>query len=75
MAAALTKCQPYRGDVIAVMAANTNEYRNGALGRLLPISEEVIVTVPGVRIVGVCPSGSVGVWWTPASDGGTCITV
>lgn len=77
VAAALTRCQPYAGDVIAVMANNANPYHNGALGNLVPILENVVVTVPGVRIVGVCPSGSAGVVWSPANPaGGTpCITV
>jgi len=75
VAAALTKCQPYRGDVIAVMANNAWQYGRVLDGYRLPISEEVVVTVPGVRIVGVCPSGANGVVWTPASNGGTCITV
>lgn len=73
--AALNKCQAYRGDVIAVMASNANPYADGSLGNTSVISEEVVVSVPGVRIVGVCPSGSGGVIWTPASDGGTCITI
>jgi hypothetical protein len=75
VAAALTHCQPYRGDVIAVMANNAWQYGRVADGYRLPISEEVVVSVPGVRIVGVCPSGSNGVVWMPASNGGTCITV
>lgn len=75
IAAALTKCQPYRGDVIAVMGNNAWQYGAAADGRRLPISEEVIVDVPGVRIVGVDPSSPSGVVWTPASNGGICITV
>ncbi len=79
VAAALTRCQPYRGDTISVMGnnawGNAYGYGNIADGRLLAISEEVIVTIPGVRIVGVCPSAANGVVWTPASNGGTCITV
>jgi len=73
--AALTKCQAYRGDTIAVMANNAWQYGNAADGYALPISEEVTITVPGVKLVGVHPSGSLGVVWTPASNGGTCITV
>lgn len=76
VAAAVAKCQPYRGDVIAVMAANywpigadaTQGYTNH-------ITENVTINVPGVRLVGVFPSGSVGVPWVPATVGGTCITV
>ena len=76
VAAALTKCQPYRGDVIAVMAANywpigadaTQGYTNR-------ITENVTINVPSVRLVGVFPTGTVGVPWVPATAGGTCITV
>ena len=75
VAAALARCQPYRGDTIAVMANNTWYYGNSEDGYTTPISEEVTVTVPGVRIVGVCPSSPNGVIWTPASNGGTCITI
>lgn len=74
VAQALTLCQAYRGDVIAVMANGAWTYAAG-VNRTLPVAEEVEITVPGVRLVGVFPSSSVGVVWTPASDGGTCITV
>jgi len=74
VAQALTLCQAYRGDVIAVMANGSWQYADG-LSRALPVSEEVEITVAGVRLVGVFPSSSMGVVWTPASNGGTCITV
>jgi len=74
VAAAILKCQPYRGDVIAVMANNSWQYGNSADGFATAISEEVIVTVPGIKIVGVCPSGQ-GVYWYPVSNAGVCITV
>ena len=75
VAAALTKCQPYRNDVIYVAGNNSWYYGNTADGRVLPVSEEVEITVPGVRLVGVLPSSPLGVYWNPASNGGTCITV
>ena len=79
VAAAMTRVQPYHGDVIAVMASNAwgNTYGYGRLadGMLLPIAENAIIDVPGVRIVGVAPANSNGVVWVPATDGGTCITV
>ena len=75
VATALARCQAYRGDVIAVMANNDWYYGNAADGYTTVIAEEVTVTVPGVRIVGVAPSNSLGVMWTPASNAGTCITV
>lgn len=74
VAAALAKCQPYRGDVIYVMANNSWQYGDATDGYVTAISEEVEITVPGVRLVGVSQSGQ-GVYWTPAEDGGTCITV
>lgn len=72
---ALAVCDPYRGDTIAVMASNDWYYGNAADGYTTPISEEVVVDVPGVRIVGVAPGNSMGVMWTPASNGGTCLTI
>ena len=74
IATALTKCQAYRGDVIVVMANNSWQYGDAADGRTTAIAEEVTIDVPGVRIIGLSQSG-MGVYWTPASDGGTCITV
>jgi len=72
--AALTHCQPYHGDVIAVMANNRWQYARTADERRIALQESVTVTVPGVRIVGISPSGQ-GVFWYPAATGGTCITV
>lgn len=74
VATALTKCQPYRGDVIAVMANNSWQYGDATDGYATAISEEVTVDVPGVKIVGVAPSG-MGVYWYPASNAGIQITV
>lgn len=74
VATALTKCLPYRNDVIVVMANNSWQYGNAADGRTTAVIEEVTITVPGVRLVGVSPAG-MGVYWYPASNGGTCITV
>jgi hypothetical protein len=73
--AALALCQAYRGDTIAIMANNNWVYGNAALGYATTITESVTVTVPGVKIVGVSPSSAVGVYWAPATVGGTCITV
>ena len=75
VAEALTQCRPYSGDVIAVMFNGCWTYSNQSVGRVTPIAESVIVTVPGVRIVGVAPSGSLGVPWVPSANGATCITV
>jgi hypothetical protein len=74
VAAALTKCQPYCGDVIAVMANGDWQY-SGHVGRQVTISEAVTVSTPGVRIVGVAPSSPLGVYWQPPANDGVCITV
>lgn len=75
VAAALAKCMPYRGDTIAVMSNNAWQYGSAADLYRTPVAENVTVDVPGVRIVGVSQSSSTGVVWTPATNGGTCITV
>lgn len=74
VAAALTHCRDYAGDVIAVMANDHWVYGEN-LNRALPIQEAVEVTVHGVRIVGVSKSGTLGVCWTPPAAGGPMITV
>jgi len=63
-----------QGDTIAVMHNNAWQYGNVANGRILPISEEVTITTPGLRIVGINPAGVNGVVWTPKSNSGWCIT-
>jgi len=75
VATALTKCQAYAGDVVAVMANSNWQYATQTAARITDISEEVIVTVPGVRIVGVSPSSALGVYWQPIQNDGICITV
>ena len=72
---AIRLCQPYRGDVIAVMANNAWIYHNAADGYLTPINEQVTIDVPGVRLVGVCPSGSLGVPWLVPEGTGIAITI
>jgi hypothetical protein len=74
VAAALTKCEAYKGDVIAVMANSFWTYA-ARVNRVTPIYEEVTVTTPGVRIMGLFPSSSMGVPWMPVNDNGVCITV
>jgi len=75
VAAALAKCQAYAGDVVAVMANSNWQYGDRTTSRLVDISEEVTVTVPGVRIVGISPSSALGVYWQPIQNDGVCITV
>ena len=75
VAAALAKCLPFRGDTIMVGA--NDEWPEGAHDSdyQTPIQEAVVVTVPGVRIVGVNPSSPTGVTWRTPATGGPCITV
>jgi len=75
VAGALTKCSAYSGDVIVVAHNGFWTYGNPAEARYLPIQESVIVTVPGVRIVGLAPPASLGVPWVPTANSATCITV
>ena len=80
VAAALTKVQPQRGDVIVVGSNDYWQYAPGgkavSTDYITPITEEVTIpyTCSGVRIVGAS-NGPMGVMWQPASNGGTCITV
>jgi len=74
VATALTKCEAYRGDTIAVMHNGFWTYGNMASAHVVPIAEAVTVNVPGVRIVGISPS-SLGVPWVPTANNATCITV
>lgn len=73
--AALTHCAAYSNDVIVVAPSSDWVHGNQAVGRATPIIEEVTVSTPGVRIVGLAPSGSLGVLWEPVTNGGTMITV
>ena len=75
VAAALTKCQPYRNDVIVVSPNAGWQYADKTVGYTTQIAEEVTVTVPGVRIMGLAPSSALGVVWVPVTDSGVCITV
>lgn len=75
VAAALALCQPYRGDTILVMGNNAWQYNNPADGLPLAVNENVTVMVPGVRIVGYAPSGSIGVPWTVPSAASVALTV
>lgn len=73
--AALTKCQAYRGDTIAVMANNWYEYTSAAYGVRQPLSEAVTINVPGIHLVGVCKSSALGVPWFPTADNDEIITI
>ena len=75
VAKALTLCRPYMNDVIAVMPNSYWVHADTSQGRATPVSEQVTVDVPGVRIVGVMPSGTLGVPWEPTENDGICITI
>lgn len=75
VATALTKCTAYANDVIVVSMNSAWEHGNQAVGRATPVREEVTVSVPGVKIVGLAPSSSLGVVWEPVTASGTMITV
>lgn len=75
VAAALNKCNSYHNDVIAVMFNSDWTYSTIAAGHPLPIQESVTVNKAGVRIVGVAPSGALGVPWIPTANNAVCITV
>ena len=75
VASALAKCRAYRNDQVLVGMNAYWTYANPASARYVPISENVIVTVPGVRILGLSPTSSIGVPWTASDDDQTLITV
>lgn len=65
--------QAVRGDVVAVMENDAWQYASG-LAYALPVQESVIVTSPGISILGFARSG-LGVIWQPAAALGTCLTL
>jgi len=75
IAAALAKCHDFRGDMICVMANDGWQYGPKSTAYTTVIEEDVVVTVHGVRIVGVAPSSPTGVIWRPATAGGVACTV
>lgn len=75
VAAAIALCRAYMNDVIIVAPSSFWQYGNTAVGRATPILEEVTLDVPGVRLVGLAPAGTLGVYWGPVTDNGVCIDV
>jgi len=75
VAKALTLCRAYRNDTIVVAPSSRWVHDDVTVGRATAVAEEVVVTVPGVRIVGLHPSSSLGVNWQPLTTSGVCITV
>jgi hypothetical protein len=73
--AGINKCAAFSGDTVAVMANNSWQYGTYLSGRVLPVAEEVVIDTPGIRLVGVAPSGVNGVPWQPTADRTTLITV
>jgi len=73
--AAVNKCRQYMNDTIVVMHNSYWYDTSAAYARKLPVQEDVIVNTPGIRIVGLAPSSTLGVPWLPGTTGGTCITV
>lgn len=71
--AALALCSDDRGDVILVGGNDAWTYGGGG-SYANAVTENVVVDVEGVSIIGVAP-GALGVPWQPATDGGTCITI
>jgi len=72
---ALTLCRAYQNDTIIVAPSSYWTYADTSVGRATPVREEVIVSTPGVRIVGLMPSASLGVPWLVTQNGGVAITV
>jgi len=75
VAAALGKCAAYSNDVIVVAPSSNWTYGDPSVGRATAITETVTVDVPGVSIIGVLPSGAMGVPWKPDANDETLITV
>lgn len=73
VAAALARCRAYSNDVVAVAPNSFWTYGSVLVGRATPIAETVVVTTPGVRIVGLS-SGTQGVNWI-ATANSACITI
>jgi hypothetical protein len=71
---ALSYCADYNGDTIVVAANDAWVYGEG-VNYATAITENVTVTVHGVRIIGISPSGALGPVWTPSAAQQTLIAV
>lgn len=71
--AALARCQDNRGDTILVGGNDAWIYGGGSAWRT-PVTENVIVTVEGVHIIGVS-ADPLGVPWITAAAAGVCLTI
>ena len=65
--------QAVRGDVVAVMENDAWQYASH-LAYPLPVQESVVVTSPGISILGFSRSG-LGVTWQPGAALGTCLSL
>jgi len=72
---ALTRVGAYQNDVIAVMFNADWTYSSLLLGRATPIQENVTINTPGVKLVGIAPSGALGVPWLSTANSTTSIIV
>jgi len=72
---ALTLVRAYSNDVIVVSHNSMWVFANISKGRYVPVQESVTITTPGIRIVGLAPSGSLGVPWIPTIAVATLLTV
>ena len=75
IAAALSRCSNFAGDVIVVAPNDDWQYGPRTTDRNTAIAEDVVVTVHGVSIVGLAPSSPIGVIWKPATAGGVACTI
>jgi len=71
--AALLRCQDNRGDTILVGGNDAWTYGGGSTWGTA-VTEDVIVDIEGVHIIGVT-ADPLGVPWQPETDGGVCCTI
>jgi len=72
VAAAITKCRSWHGDIIIVRHMDAWQY---APQTETPIQESVTVDKHGIAILGVSPGSPLGPVWQPGGAGETAITV
>jgi hypothetical protein len=73
IARAVVLARAYMGDVIYVMGSDAWQYGAGTQAGIIE-SVTIPADKPGLSLIGV-GAGSMGVYWQPASDGGTCLTI
>ena len=70
--AGVDRCTAYSGDVVLVMDNDAWTYSTQTEA---PYVENVVVTTPGISIIGVSRSGALGPVWRPATAGGIACAV